>query len=68
MSAKNLANESIGVFGAARRQRFTTRLLRFAFALRAFLQGFVGETSLPHDRRAARQELINRSRRRDRCC
>jgi hypothetical protein len=43
-------------------------LRRFAFALRAFLQGFVGKTALPRESRAACDALTHGAKGRGRCC
>lgn len=45
-----------------------TGLAQFGGALRAFLRGFVGETALPNERRAACHELTHRASGRGRCC
>ncbi|MEZ4330958.1 MAG: hypothetical protein R3F35_04365 [Myxococcota bacterium] len=43
-------------------------LRRFGLALRAFLQGFVGATPLPTDRKKAKAEIEHRCETRGRCC
>ena len=48
--------------------RHRSPLQQFAFALRAFLQGFVGQTALPRESRAACDALTHRANRRGRCC
>ena len=47
---------------------FRVGMAQFTSALRAFLRGFVGETTLPHERHAVRHELAHRANGRGRCC